>query len=172
MKKKKWMIILCLLLLLVVGGVTYAAFVQTSTATGTSIVARWRFRANKNKEAFTIDLTKNAINLLNGKIGPGSSGSFEIELDGTGSQVDIDYSVKFANLENIPSNMNFFADSLKKNKINLESYEIKGVMTYGASMQKKYVIYWEWPTNGVNDTSYAGKTLTFDVLVEAVQKVS
>ena len=68
--------------------------------------------------------------------------------------------------------MNFFADSLKKNKINLESYEIKGVMTYGASMQKKYVIYWEWPTNGVNDTSYAGKTLTFDVLVEAVQKVS
>ena len=78
MKKKKWMIILCLLLLLVVGGVTYAAFVQTSTATGTSIVARWRFRANKNKESFTIDLTKNAINLLNGKIGPGSSGSFEI----------------------------------------------------------------------------------------------
>ena len=153
-------------------GITYAAYVQQSVAKGTSIVAKWRFKANGEKSNFNIDLTRSASKLYNGKIGPGSSGSFDIDLDGTGSQVDIDYSVKFANLENIPSNMNFFADSLKKNKINLESYEIKGVMTYGASMQKKYVIYWEWPTNGVNDTSYAGKTLTFDVLVEAVQKVS
>lgn len=172
MKKKTGIIVFVLIALVLVGGITYAAFVQSSTAKSTSIVAKWRFKANKSKESFTIDLAKNASNLLNGKIGPGSNGSFSIELDGTGSQVDIDYSVTFANLENIPDNMKFYTDNSKKVSVNLASYKISGVMTYGANMQKSYVIYWDWPISGSNDTAYAGKTLQFDVLVDAVQKTN
>ena len=39
-------------------------------------------------------------------------------------------------------------------------------------MQKSYVIYCDWPISGSNDTAYAGKTLQFDVLVDAVQKTN
>ncbi len=172
MKKKTSIIIFALVALVLIGGVTYAVFVQSSTAKSTSIVAKWRFKVNKNKESFTIDLAKNASNLLNGKIGPGSNGTFDIELDGTGSQVDIDYVVTFANLENIPDNLKFYTDESKKVSINLASYKISGVIVYGASMQKNYKIYWEWPINGSDDTTFAGKTLKFDVLVDAVQKTN
>ena len=170
MKKKNKIIIFLVVSLFAIVGVTYAAFIQSSVAKGTSIVAKWRFKANNSKESFTIDLAKNASNLLNGKIGPGSYGSFDIDLDGTGSQVDIDYVVSFDKLKDIPENMKFYADSGKSKAINLSSYEINGIITYGGSMQKKYTIYWEWPIEGNGDTSYAGKTLSFDVLVDAVQK--
>lgn len=172
MKNRNKIIIFLVIALLMIGGVTYALYIQSSVAKGTSIVARWRFKANNSKESFTIDLTKNASNLLNGKIGPGSYGSFDIILDGTGSQVDIDYVVSFDKLENIPMNMKFYADAGKSKTVSLSSYEINGVISYGGSMQKKYTIYWEWPIDGNGDTSYAGKTLSFDVLVDAVQKTN
>ena len=155
MKKKNKIIIFLVVSLFAIVGVTYAAFIQSSVAKGTSIVAKWRFKANNSKESFTIDLAKNASNLLNGKIG---------------RQVDIDYVVSFDKLKDIPENMKFYADSGKSKAINLSSYEINGIITYGGSMQKKYTIYWEWPIEGNGDTSYAGKTLSFDVLVDAVQK--
>ena len=63
MKKKTSIIIFALVALVLIGGVTYAVFVQSSTAKSTSIVAKWRFKVNKNKESFTIDLAKNASNL-------------------------------------------------------------------------------------------------------------
>lgn len=172
MNKKTSIIVFGVLALFIIGGVTYAAFVQNSTAKSTSIVAKWRFKANNSKETFTIDLAKNASNLLNDKIGPGSNGSFDIELDGTGSQVNIDYSVTFANLENIPDNMKFYSDNTKKVSVNLASYKLSGTLNYGDKMKKTYTIYWEWPINGSNDTAYAGKTLKFDVLVDAVQKTN
>lgn len=172
MSKKNKLIIFLLIALMLIGGVTYAAYVQTSVAKGTSVVARWRFKVNNNKESFTIDLAKNASNLLNGKIGPGSYGSFDIVLDGTGSQVDIDYVVSFDKLENIPINMKFYDDPGKNKVVSLSSYEINGIITYGGSMQKKHTIYWEWPIEGNGDTGYAGKTLSFDVLVDAIQKTN
>ena len=52
MKKKTSIIIFALVALVLIGGVTYAVFVQSSTAKSTSIVAKWRFKVNKNKESF------------------------------------------------------------------------------------------------------------------------
>lgn len=169
--KKKGLIIGAIALVLICG-ITYAVYVQQSVAKGTSIVAKWRFKANGSKSNFNIDLTKTAEKLYNNKIGPGSYGSFDIELDGTGSQVDIDYVVSFSNLENVPNNMVFYSDSSKTKNVNLESYKIDGTITHGANMKKKYTIYWEWKANGNGDNSYAGKTLAFDVIVDAIQKTN
>ena len=169
--KKKGLLIGVIALVLICG-ITYAAYVQQSVAKGTSIVAKWRFKANGEKSNFNIDLTKSASKLYNGKIGPGSSGSFDIDLDGTGSQVDIDYVISFSNLENVPKNMIFYADANKTKNVNLDSYKINGTITYGANMKKKYTIYWNWPTNGSGDNSDAGKTMVFDVIVDAVQKTN
>lgn len=170
MKKKR--IIVLIIALLLICGVSYALFVQQSVAKGTSVVAKWRFKANGSNDSFNIDLVKSASNLYNGKIGPGSYGSFDIDLDGTGSQVDIDYIVSFDNLNNVPKNMIFFEDANKTKKISLNSYKIEGTIVYGTSMKKKYTIYWKWNTDETNDAEYAGKTISFDVVVNAIQKVN
>lgn len=153
-------------------GITYAVYVQESVARGSSIVAKWRFKTNGSKSNFNIDLTKSASKLYNGKIGPGSSGSFDIDLDGTGSQVDIDYVISFSNLENVPKNMVFYADSDMVKNVNLESYKINGTITYGTNMKKKYTVYWNWPISSIDDGSDSGKTMVFDIIVDAVQKTS
>lgn len=168
---KKKMILIIFIVLFLICGVTYAAYVQQSVAKGTSIVAKWRFKANGNKDSFDIDLLKSASKLYNGKIGPGSYGSFDVELDGTGSEVDIDYIISFDNLSNIPTNMKFYTDASYTKNVNLDSYKIDGTITYGASMKKKYTIYWKW-ISGNNDTSFAGKNIVFDVVVDAIQKTN
>ena len=68
--------------------------------------------------------------------------------------------------------MVFYADANKTKNVNLGSYKINGTITYGANMKKKYTIYWNWPTNGSGDNSDAGKTMVFDVIVDAVQKTN
>lgn len=168
---KKKIAIIGTSVLLLVCGITYAAYIQRSVAESTSVAAKWRFNANGSNSTFSIDLTESATKLYNGKIGPGSSGSFDIELDGTGSQVDIDYNVTFENLENVPTNMIFYTDASKTKNVSLASYKIDGSLNYGFNMKKKYTIYWQWNTNG-NDNNYAGKTMTFDVVVNAVQKTN
>lgn len=170
MKKKSFIILIIVLFL--VCGITYAVYVQQSVATSTSIAARWRFEANGSNENFVIDLTDTATKLYNGKIGPGSYGKFDVELDGTGSQVDIDYVISFSKLENVPKNMIFYEDSNRTKNVNLSSYKINGTIAYGPTMKKTYTIYWKWLTDGSGDNVYAGKTMTFDVLVDAVQKTN
>jgi len=39
-------------------------------------------------------------------------------------------------------------------------------------MTRTFTIYWEWPLNGgEGDASFAGRNLTFDIVVNAVQDV-
>lgn len=174
MKKKKLLFVLFLVFALAgIGVVTYAALVQSSVATSSSVVAKWRFKVNGSKETYTINLADNATGLLNGKIGPGSKGSFDIVIDGTGSQVGIDYSVLFENIENLPTNMIFYSDKTLKNVIRLSSYKIGERIAYsGGSMKRTHTIYWNWPADGNDNTDVAGKTLTFDIVVNAVQSTN
>lgn len=172
MDKKKIIIISVFLLLIAVGVVTYAMLVQSSVATSSSIAAKWRFKVNGQKETFNINLLEHANKLMNGKLAPGSSGAFDIVLDGTGSQVGIDYEISFENLENVPTNMKFYANSSKTNQIRLSSYEITGTIASANNMTRTFTIYWDWPLNGgEDDASFAGKDLTFDIVVNAVQDV-
>ena len=173
MNKKNIIIISFLLFLLIgIGVVTYAMLVQSSVATSSSIAAKWRFKVNGQKETFNVDLLEHATKLMKGKIAPGSSGYFDIVLDGTGSQVGIDYEISFENLENVPTNMKFYANSSKTNQVRLSSYEITGTIAYANNMTRTFTIYWEWPLNGgEDDASFAGRNLTFDIVVNAVQDV-
>ena len=54
------------------------------TGNGTAEIASWKFKVNENEEKMqTISLssTINNFTLANGKIAPGTSGSFQIKLD-------------------------------------------------------------------------------------------
>ena len=100
-------------------GGTLARYVTEVTGTATATVAAWNFKANGEVA------TMNAIDLGDtthrtgyekttveeAVIAPGTSGSFDIVLDGTGSEVGIDYTVKIAEATTeavkIPSDLTF-----------------------------------------------------------------
>lgn len=112
-KKKKIIIGLCALaviLLTVIGGVVLAKYQTQVTGDGIANVAHWAFEANgfgSTMQTIALNENYNPDTLINGKIAPGTQGSFDIVLDATGSEVGVDYNVAFLNEQNKPSNLKF-----------------------------------------------------------------
>ena len=83
-----------------VGGQSYAKYMSKVTGQGTADIASWSFKVNENEEKMqTISLKsrQNNSTLLNNKIAPGTDGEFQIKLDATGTDVGINYAIKFEN---------------------------------------------------------------------------
>ena len=101
MKKKAVIIsaILVAIILSFIGGQTYSKYVTEVRGDGTAQIATWDFKVNGQKEEVqTISLgsTYDSSTLVNGKIAPGTEGNFQIIVDATGSDVGIDYKIKFS----------------------------------------------------------------------------
>lgn len=109
----------------------------------------WCFKS-KNSEK--------AINLSEEKIAPGSKGDFEIEIDATGSDVNVWYKLEVVEEKNIPRNIKFIAEIydekggvIKKTKEyksfkELASQELEECILVEKQNQKRKIkIYWEWP---------------------------
>ena len=103
--KKKTKIVLIVIVIAVIlvsfiGGQAYAKYMSKVTGNGVGKIAQWRFKVNENEEKMqTISLNSTIYNftLANGRIAPGTAGSFEINIDGSGSGVAIFYTVNFQN---------------------------------------------------------------------------
>ena len=113
-KRKKKIIIACLILLLliVLNSIlfTYGKYITSEKANGHAEIAKWSFNIVKEgEETKTIKLidTADKNTLVDGKIAPGTTGRIEVYLDGTGSEVNIDYQVEFTNEKNKPQNLYF-----------------------------------------------------------------
>ena len=135
---------------------------------GIANIARWSF-GTKNKDTI--------INLSKEKIAPGSNGKFEIELDATDSDVDVEYEVLVSDEKNIPTNMKFHAETKdeketiisKTNESNsftqLAETNLKGIIPVEENNQKRIItVYWNWDFNE-DDTSLVDSndaTLTYD----------
>lgn len=161
MKNKKKVIgvllLITLILVIFVAGYTFARYYKSINAGGgTASIARWSF-GSKNEKAI--------INLSEEKIAPGSSGQFEIEVDATNSEVDVDYEVLVTEEKNIPTNMKFSAEikdesgaviyTTKKMSsfTELAANNLKGTIPVKANNQKRnIVVYWDWEFNE-NDTT-------------------
>ena len=97
-KNKKFLVVAALLLLIGVGFGTYAIYRTSSIGTATVATATWSVKVNSadtETGAFTfsaddIDWTTNT-SAVDGKIAPGSSGTLTLEIDATGSEVNVDY---------------------------------------------------------------------------------
>ena len=82
-------------------GGTMAKYATEVTGSATATVAAWSFKANGQEATMTgIDLgstanraSYNEGTIKEGVIAPGTKGSFEIVVDGTGSEVGIDCSI-------------------------------------------------------------------------------
>jgi hypothetical protein len=159
-KRKKVIGILMIILLIAlmfITGYTFARYYKSIDAgSGSATIARWSF-GSKNTTA--------GISLSDEKIAPGSNGHFEIEVDATDSEVNVEYEIKVTDEKNIPTNMQFYAITKDENgtiisqteKVssftNLATNNLKGNIVAEKNNQKRTItVYWEWPFNE-DDTS-------------------
>lgn len=172
-------------------GGTMARYVTEVTGSATATVADWSFKAlNGNTELTTttaIDLgsttnrtSYNGTTINDGVIAPGTSGKFTITIDGTGSDVGIDYDVdiKTANGTTLPDDLKFATTEINgSNGVALADLNLADTIAYSDTandMKKDITIYWAWDfgesdTKSTNDNTYAGQTWTLDIAVTGKQ---
>ncbi len=109
-------------------GITHSKYTNKITGNGETEIAKWNFIVNEaTEEMATIKLadTYDKDTLINGRIAPGTSGSFDLVIDALNSEVGVKYEVDFENETNKPSNLKF----KYKDKIFDEIEEYEDVFT-------------------------------------------
>lgn len=168
-----------------IGG-TLAKYTTEVTGTGSAQVAKWSFKANEKSggdDKFTVNLADTAdenLNVTNGKIAPGSKGSFNIEIDATGSETALEYKIEFTNIQNPIANLKFYSDADRKNEITdlTTTTALNGSIALtdvGTTVIK--TVYWEWKDdvkNNASDTAegVAATKMTFDIKVTGTQRIN
>lgn len=164
-------------------GSTLARYVTEVTGSATATVAKWSFKVNGQAEKFTIDLGRTAYTdttIADKVIAPGTSGSFKIEIDGSGSEVGIDYEIKLKAADTtFPDDMVFSTKAitdanLGENFSKFIETPVEGSIDYSAAMKKTVTIYWAWAfdendAKDNNDNGYAGKNWKIDITVTGKQ---
>lgn len=153
-KSKRKIIILCALLLIMlviigIGGFTYAKYIAQETGSGSATIADWSFKIEKDagQQVKTVNLADSAErdSVVNGKIAPGTSGSFRVTLDSTGADVTTRYNLRFFGENNKPENLFFTYDGKKYNSL-AEIGVIGGFIGHQETDRKvSLIIKWEWP---------------------------
>ena len=156
-------LVVALVLLIFLVGYTFAKYYSEIKGGGRGSIAKWSFVANNSKDTIqTISLvdSANEVSLVEGKIAPGTKGSFDIVIDATGSEVGVDYKVNVAEETNLPTNLlyNVTMDgetsetysSLKE----LAQEELEGNLdTINGEFTKTITVNWEWPYETSNGDS-------------------
>ena len=188
-KSKKIILILAILIAIVlsfIGGQTFSKYIAEVRGEGVAEVARWSFKVNgQAQEVQTINLASTCNNetLINNKIAPGTEGVFNIIVDGTGSDVGIEYNVKFENEMNKPQNLKFIYSGVTYDSITDLEDKLTGVINANAENKvTTMTVNWEWEyetgsdedeilTNDKIDTQNAQDitNYTFDVVVTGTQ---
>lgn len=165
-------------------GSTLARYVTEVTGSATATVAEWSFKVNGQAEKFTIDLGRTAYTdttIADKVIAPGTSGSFKIEIDGSGSEVGIDYEIKLkaAADTTFPDDMVFSTKAITdanpgENFSKFIETPVEGSIDYSAAMKETVTIYWAWPLDGgadkdAKDTAMNDKDLSIDITVTGKQ---
>ncbi len=188
-RNKPVIILLALLLItaIVFSMYAYAKYKTTLTGNGTATVAKWSFKVNGQTQTIPdIDLAttmKKVNNVAENKLAPGTEGSFDLNLDATGSEVAIDYNIKLVVTEK-PTNLRFYTDSSYTKEIASTDgvMNVSGVMSLEEikTIQTK-TIYWKWPyqtgdtddvkkANDKIDTADSKKSVTMTITVTGTQR--
>lgn len=190
MKKNKKIVLIIVAIILIIlsflGGHTFAKYMSRVTGQGTADIASWNFKVNEKEDKLQTISLKSTVNnqtLVNNKIAPGTEGSFQIKLDATGSEVGIDYIIKFENESQKPTNLKFTYDGNTYNSLTELQEALKGKIN--ADEQNKIItltIGWNWKyetgnsaqqiaSNDLIDTQEAKRinNYSFDVNVSGTQ---
>lgn len=149
-KTKKIIRIVCAILLIIALqalGYTYAKYITEEKGIGCTEVAKWAFKIDKGSSETKEIKLENIINpetLVDGKIAPGTAGTIQIVLDGTGAEVGIDYDVKFKNEKNKPTNLTFIYNGVTYKSLS-EINTITGNIPYNdENRTREIIIPWRW----------------------------
>lgn len=150
-KKKKIILIVAIIssiLLAFMGGQSFSKYVSEVRGNGVAEVATWSFKVNGQKEQVqTIQLSSTCNNetLVDNKIAPGTNGSFNIIVDGTGSDVGINYNIKFENESAKPANLKFIYDNQEYNSIDELQNNLSGTIhANDEDKTRTLTIHWKW----------------------------
>ena len=178
---------LALIVAIILSMYAYSKYTSTLTGNGTSTVAKWSFKVNEQTQTIpdinlgeTMDVHSNVVDK---KLAPGTSGHFDLILDGSGSEVAIDYNIKLA-ITQKPTNLKFYLDDKYQTPIS----ETDGTLNIAGSIALEDVntpltktIYWQWPyetgktsneidKNDETDTKDSGKNVTMTITVTGTQR--
>lgn len=190
-KKKKIIAVTAILLAIFVsflGGKTFSKYVTEVNGVGNAEIASWNFKVNENEEEIqTIKLASTIDNetLVNNKIAPGVNGSFTITVDGTGSDVGINYTLNVENETQKPQNLIYKYNGKTYNNLSDIAKDASGIINANDDNKVKEIkIDWSWNyetgstekekiANNKQDTIDA-KTITdysFDIIVTGIQVI-
>ena len=186
-KNKGAVVVLALIVAIVLSMYAYSKYTSTLTGNGTSTVAKWSFKVNGQTQTIpdiNLGETMDAhSNVADKKLAPGTSGHFDLILDGSGSEVAIDYNIKLA-ITQKPTNLKFYLDDKYQTPIS----ETDGTLNIAGSIALEDVntpltktIYWQWPyetgktsneidKNDETDTKDSGKNVTMTITVTGTQR--
>ena len=189
MKKQKAKIIVMIIAVITILAITVLAWAKyTSVFDGNTQqqVAKWSFNVNDSEEGVK---TFNLVNTIDSndsvkedEVAPGTSGHFDIKLNGAGSEVAINYIIN-ADFENNPVNMHFYLDENHTVELPIEDGKlvINDFIPLAEIDNEKIIrIYWNWPSetgntekeiykNDLLDSESMGKTITANVTVTGIQ---
>lgn len=141
-------ILMFLIITVLITGNTYCKYRTEVRRTGDFSVAKWSFLVNSNSGTLAPIELKNTYNtdtLVNGKIAPGTRGSFDILIDTTGSEVGIDYCIEFYNIAYQPENLVFSYEETEVKTLKELEVLLKGTIGVNdEEKQKTITINWEW----------------------------
>ena len=171
-KSKKIVLVLIAviaILLAFVGGQAYAKYMSRISGKGTADIASWSFKANENEEKMQTISLKSKMN--------------NSTLDANGSDVGINYVIKFENETSKPTNLKFTYDGKTYNSLTELQKDLTGTIdANGQDKTKTLTVGWNWKyetgstqqeiaTSDAIDTKEA-KTIsnyTFDVIISGTQ---
>ena len=151
-KKKKIIATIAILLAILVsflGGQTFSKYITEVVGKADAKIANWHFLVN-NQEATTqtIDLASTIDNetLADNKIAPGTSGKFTITVDGTGSDVGIQYDLLIKNETTKPHNLFFTYEGQRYENLSDITNCTSGTINSKDTQKLRTIeIQWEWP---------------------------
>ena len=153
---------LCLVMVCLIGGVV-AKYVSSTTGSSTATVAKWSILVNEKEVAVSpettvdfdlfatineADTTTAEANVTEGKIAPGTGGSFQLVVENK-SEVDAKYTIALAetNANNVPIEYSLDKETWTGDMTAINTAQ-KDVSIARETGSKTIVVYWRWAFEG------------------------
>ncbi len=101
-----------------------------------------------------------------GEVNPGDSGSFDVVMDASGSDVDM-YATLELERNNLPTNLKFYTNPDHKSQLN-KKYTL---LEKTGNTVSSFTVYWYWNpyVDDLEDSKYINKSLNVTIKVNAIQ---
>lgn len=150
-KRKKYLRIVIVVVIGILSFVSGQAFNRYNTSIkgeGMVQIATWSFKINGKKEQVqSIDLasTINNKTILDSRIAPGTSGSFDIIIDATETQVGIKYNIKSIEETTKPHNLKFIYEDKEYDSLQKLQEKLSGTINANDENKVRTLeIQWKW----------------------------